>query len=716
MTGPWEIRPLGPGLAPQAFGRKAMRLGEALAAGLPVPPGIVLDRGGHTAARAQGSGLPAALKHDLAQALQALPAKRWAVRTTAADEDEIGASAAGLYHSELGARDLEQVCAAVQRCYAAAEAEAVRTYRTACGATGAPPTVAVLIQAQVEADWAGVLFTRDPRRPAPTAPRVVELVERSTSLVTAGLAEPQRVRWTVGDTPAVPPTAPLPALGTRLARLAEQAESLLGTPADVEWAFSAAEGLAVLQLRPISRPATSPDAEPAPAPPAHREHDGRRYTFDPEHNPEPLSPLHASLVAHLEATLPLPFHLRVLDGYLYSAPADAPPPPAVDEAGSWWQKEAAPALALALHAVEEAAARGAPLHEVLAAFDRFYERYAVGVSARLGQSQATHRARLGAALTAGQLDEAGLRARLAGVPTPLSRAVRDLGALATAADDLRPWLRQGEAPPPDVPGAAPYREAFQAHLAELGGLAAAWDVACPTLGETPAVLHRAAARAAAAAQEPRPEAAPSPLRETLAAGEKDDLFFARALAALRRIFLDLGRSLTEAGIAERPDDVFGLPLESLLALQEAGASPPMPDRGARPASSPPPPEGARAPVTVLRGVGCGAGVHTGRVRLVHRLADLFEEPEELGAFETDTVVVCPTLLPSSVPALLGVRAVVTDHGGLLSHGAILARELGLAAVLGTRTATRALRTGDQVWLDADRGLVVARTGAPNAGA
>jgi pyruvate,water dikinase len=100
------------------------------------------------------------------------------------------------------------------------------------------------------------------------------------------------------------------------------------------------------------------------------------------------------------------------------------------------------------------------------------------------------------------------------------------------------------------------------------------------------------------------------------------------------------------------------------------------DHGLRPRGGP-----------LLRGTGTG-----GRVRA--RVGD--------GAGE---VRVVPTLLPSGSAFLIGAAGVVTDHGGLLSHGATQAREYGIPAVLGTRSATSTLRPGDQVLVDAERGEV-----------
>jgi pyruvate,water dikinase len=110
----------------------------------------------------------------------------------------------------------------------------------------------------------------------------------------------------------------------------------------------------------------------------------------------------------------------------------------------------------------------------------------------------------------------------------------------------------------------------------------------------------------------------------------------------------------------------------------------------------PPPAPERA---LLAGHGVG-GVARGEVRLVARLEELLARPAE-GA-----VLVCATILPALAVALPAAAALVTDHGGLLSHAASLARELGVPAVVGTGVATRLLRDGERVWVDGQRGLVV----------
>jgi pyruvate,water dikinase len=90
--------------------------------------------------------------------------------------------------------------------------------------------------------------------------------------------------------------------------------------------------------------------------------------------------------------------------------------------------------------------------------------------------------------------------------------------------------------------------------------------------------------------------------------------------------------------------------------------------------------------------------------VVQRLEQLWEQTF------AGAVVVCPTLLPALAVVLPEVAALITDHGGLLSHAASLARELGVVAVVGTGAATRELREGEVVWVDGQRGLVVREEG------
>lgn len=180
-------------------------------------------------------------------------------------------------------------------------------------------------------------------------------------------------------------------------------------------------------------------------------------------------------------------------------------------------------------------------------------------------------------------------------------------------------------------------------------------------------------------------------------------------AASRRI----GDHLVAAGTLADRDDVFLLRSEELLAarpgdrLQELVASrraqraahlavrlpatwqgrPEVVDVGAEEAEGP----------AVLTGIGASPGVVEGRVRVI--LDPDFED------VEPGEVLVAPTTDPSWASIMFTAGALVVDLGGLLSHAAVVARELGIPCVMGTGRGTRALRTGDLCRVDGQAGTV-----------
>ncbi|WP_199423548.1 PEP/pyruvate-binding domain-containing protein [Actinotalea solisilvae] len=108
-----------------------------------------------------------------------------------------------------------------------------------------------------------------------------------------------------------------------------------------------------------------------------------------------------------------------------------------------------------------------------------------------------------------------------------------------------------------------------------------------------------------------------------------------------------------------------------------------------------------APIAV--GTPASPGRATGPARVVGGL-------DELDRFGAGDVLVCRTTSPAWTPLLAVASAVVTETGGLLAHAAIVARELGIPAVLGVRGATTLLRDGQEVVVDGTRGTVAAAEG------
>lgn len=96
------------------------------------------------------------------------------------------------------------------------------------------------------------------------------------------------------------------------------------------------------------------------------------------------------------------------------------------------------------------------------------------------------------------------------------------------------------------------------------------------------------------------------------------------------------------------------------------------------------------------GTPASRGIASGRIRVLLDPHDAFEEGD---------VLVAPMTSPEYVFAMRCACAIVTDTGGLTSHAAIVSRELGKPCIVGTRVATRALKNGDLVEVDAERGIV-----------
>ncbi len=69
------------------------------------------------------------------------------------------------------------------------------------------------------------------------------------------------------------------------------------------------------------------------------------------------------------------------------------------------------------------------------------------------------------------------------------------------------------------------------------------------------------------------------------------------------------------------------------------------------------------------------------------------------------VLVAGMTTPDYVPAMRKACAIVTDEGGITCHSAIVSRELDLPCVVGTKVATRVLKDGDFVEVDATNGIV-----------
>jgi pyruvate,water dikinase len=102
--------------------------------------------------------------------------------------------------------------------------------------------------------------------------------------------------------------------------------------------------------------------------------------------------------------------------------------------------------------------------------------------------------------------------------------------------------------------------------------------------------------------------------------------------------------------------------------------------------------------TRVQGQGVSAGVVTGRARVIL-------DPNEPGDLEPDEILVAPQTDPAWTPLFLGAAGVIVEYGAVMSHAAIVARELGIPAVVGVDGATADIETGATVTIDGTTGLV-----------
>jgi len=204
-----------------------------------------------------------------------------------------------------------------------------------------------------------------------------------------------------------------------------------------------------------------------------------------------------------------------------------------------------------------------------------------------------------------------------------------------------------------------------------------------------------------------------------------------AYPRLRELLIELGRRMFEAGAFELPTDIFWLeesevdafmadlhdakPLTSMRNEVELRKTRFQASRKLMPPSQLPysktymgipieafiPGEGGQEG-DKLKGVAASAGRITGTAFVLHGPDD-FDEMQQGG------ILVAKMTTPAWTPLFAMAGGIVTDIGGPLSHGSIVAREYGIPAVLGTVAATRVIQSGQQITVDGDSGFVILQT-------
>ncbi len=642
-------------------GRKAATLGALKRAGFPVPDGLVvtteaLARTLAAAALDAAAGpeqvaavpLPGEVAAAVAAAAQRMGGGPLAVRSSAVDEDLPGASYAGQYESVLGvpAGDL---ASAVRRCWASAFTHHVAAYRRSRG-VGSDVGMAVLVQPMVAAEAAGVAFSADPvTGDRDTA--VVSAVRGLGDRLVAGSASPDE--WVVRGVAATCRAAPEGAIDAEVAAavaaLARRVEARLGAPQDIEWALAGGE-LVLLQARPITAlpvQAAEPVPVPLEVPPGFWEREA-------SHAPKPWTPMTLSALGHARnramrrafaefGPLAETLEFAQIGGWEYTrlvplGGKDRPAPPArlmpllirlvprlrrriadavaavrSDTAGRFveqWYQQWRPDLAARIALLRDIDLGALDDEELDADTTRALALLHDGIDIHFLLHAALMPILAELAFACRELlgwaDEEACEL-LVGLSTTSTDPARRLAELAGMAAD-RPAVRRllGEADG----GAAgrlaaidpDFAEAFAAYQREFACRALRYEIADPSIAETPELTLRLLADQLTRGHDPAAGAAALAHRRTTAAGRarpalagrppadrerferalaraeraypvrEDNEFFTVSvpLALLRYRVLEIGRRLAARGQLDRRDDAFFLTVEEARATLRDG--------------------------------------------------------------------------------------------------------------------------------------------------
>jgi pyruvate,water dikinase len=807
----------------EAVGGKGLSLGRLAAAGLPVPPGFCLTTAAHRRLRGHSLHDDPALVAAIAAAYRDLGGGPVAVRSSATAEDGAVTSFAGQQETILGVEGEEELCQAIERCWASLDSDRAVAYRRQQG-LGDDLGMAVVVQRMVPAEVAGVLFTRDPLDPSGTQ----MLVEASWGLgesVVSGKVQPDRFhldhqtgrvldphvsvktiqRTAQGEVAVSEEQQSIPCLDdSQLAALAELGraiEALYGEARDVEWALAGGQ-FWLLQARPITAPGQS-----------EREQVRREEIAALEALAEPGGTVWSRFNLAEVLPEPTPMTWAIVKRYYMSGKGGFglmyrdlgyDPDPALDEEGVFDLVCGRPYCNLsreprlhsrylpfehpfaALKADERRALYPTPVvnprrlslpalflmpallpwllwQQVTGGLRREGYRKTFPQHFRTEIAPAFQReTQQGAEVDLRALDDAALLTTLDHwTQRTLVEFARDslkptaLAAISMArleqklavvlgrerASEMARDLVMGVRPDPeaDLPGAlcelAAGKLSHGEFLARFGhrGLEE-MELSSPRWGENPEGIEIAsreggtvtegeanAKRQASSAQE-RLSAIPrlAPFQRDLLLEEVRGLHDCLALRETAKHYLMFGHALIRRVLLEldrrgRLDGgVFFLTPEELprlLAGEDLSAV--IRERRRRRSVL----LGLEVPVVLysdaLGVIGAPrpteAGDHWQGVPLSAGVAEgpalVLEHPQVEAALTDGYILVCPSTDPAWVPLFVRAKGLVMETGGVLSHGAIVAREFGLPAVAGLPGVLRQVRSGQRVRVDGGRGTV-----------
>ncbi|MBM3858230.1 MAG: hypothetical protein FJ395_01120 [Verrucomicrobia bacterium] len=643
--------------------------------------------------------VPAAVAAAVDEALAGYPADlAWAVRSSAPGEDAAHRSFAGLHESYVGVVGRAAVLDALRLVWASLWSDAAMLYRREVGLDPAHSRMAVLVQAMRTAPVSGVAFGCDPRQLSREI-AIIEAVPGVCAGLVDGEIDPDRwqlrradgtvVAWQPGQ--REPAGTPGPLLDgadiSHLLRVISSVEEQFRWPPDIEWTGRAAE-FTLLQARPVTTAAPAGDDKRewylTLRPGLARLRKLRTRVADeliPALAAEGARLAAANLDAHTEAQLAdaiaerrdalqrwtkiywdefIPFAHGVRRLAVYYNDAVRPRDPYEFVGLLQGEDLLASQRNAALHAIADQVRQQPPLAATLDQAGHWLpaepERWADTVRAVTGGEVFLAAFRR---VMENALDLAYDTARLADRPDLILRSVLELARATT-----RPHGAATESP-----------------------------------STTVATLEQ---RLLAAVGPARQEEA----RETLATArlswrlrDNDNLLLSRIESQLIRAIEIAARRLKAAGRLAANAPVSAKVAELVIAAlrDRSGAVLVLPVE--QPAAATVAVAGTRAETPrQLTGQPAAAGLATGKVRCVRRT-------EDLGRFQAGEVLVCDAIQPMMTHLVPLACAVVERRGGMLIHGAIIARELGIPCVNGVPDVVELLPDGQVVTVDGYLGIV-----------
>ena len=198
--------------------------------------------------------------------------------------------------------------------------------------------------------------------------------------------------------------------------------------------------------------------------------------------------------------------------------------------------------------------------------------------------------------------------------------------------------------------------------------------------------------------------------------EETRVLASRAFYYCRKVLLEQGKRWAIRGVLKESEDIFWMERKHLLGLLKGSLRPPEVQEVVhkyqrttilyRNFTPPPAIVGRGGPLQLTNhsteqtftGVACGSGQVTARAKVVHSL-------EEADKLQKGDILVAPYTNPGWIPLFSLASGIVMEEGGLLSHGAVVARECGIPTVLQIKDAVRIFQDGQLLHIDGDLGVV-----------